>query len=243
VDSVRLPRARRSRRPASDKLIVTAAKIGGSLVLVGSRHGWHVSAALPRSSGREACFVLAPAFYMPGFEAHTPQDVACPATNRPRLGPTDIVPVDNSVRWAREHRAALHIPRRGHRLEDQIEASAVLLARSCPIWLNARRRSIPGDGRNASAPDDDSARAPNDRSAARRMRQHRRRSSYAGGAGGFCGGNSSACASSRRLSRVARRCGSPWRRSRAHRRVVGRNVALARPSIQECKQVLSGPNR
>jgi len=46
--------------------------------------------------------------------------------HRPRWA-DDIVPVDNSVRWAREHRAALHILDAGHRLEDQIEAICRLL--------------------------------------------------------------------------------------------------------------------
>jgi fermentation-respiration switch protein FrsA (DUF1100 family) len=36
----------------------------------------------------------------------------------------DIVPVDNSIRWAREHRAALHIIDSDHRLQDGIEAIA-----------------------------------------------------------------------------------------------------------------------
>jgi pimeloyl-ACP methyl ester carboxylesterase len=39
----------------------------------------------------------------------------------------DIVPVENSVRWAREHRAALHVLDSGHRLEDQIEMICLLL--------------------------------------------------------------------------------------------------------------------
>jgi hypothetical protein len=39
----------------------------------------------------------------------------------------DIVPVDNSIRWAREHRAALHILESDHRLEDKIEEICSLL--------------------------------------------------------------------------------------------------------------------
>ena len=38
-----------------------------------------------------------------------------------------IVPVDHSIRWAREHRAALHILDAEHRLEDQIAAICGLL--------------------------------------------------------------------------------------------------------------------
>jgi pimeloyl-ACP methyl ester carboxylesterase len=109
-----------------DKLIETAAKIGGSLVLVGSSMGGHVSAAAAAIVKPRGLFVLAPAFYMPGFEAHTPQDVACP-TAIVHGWRDDVVPVDNSVRWAREHRAALHVLDADHRLEDQIETICRLL--------------------------------------------------------------------------------------------------------------------
>jgi len=37
------------------------------------------------------------------------------------------VPLANSLRWGREHRAALHILDSGHRLEDQIPAIGALL--------------------------------------------------------------------------------------------------------------------
>jgi hypothetical protein len=39
----------------------------------------------------------------------------------------DIVPVENSIRWAREHRATLHVLDSNHRLEDQIPAICRLL--------------------------------------------------------------------------------------------------------------------
>ena len=39
----------------------------------------------------------------------------------------DIVPVENSIRWAREHQAQLHLLNSDHRLEDQIEAIGALL--------------------------------------------------------------------------------------------------------------------
>jgi hypothetical protein len=39
----------------------------------------------------------------------------------------DIVPVQNAIRWAGEHRATLHVLDSGHRLEDQIEAICALL--------------------------------------------------------------------------------------------------------------------
>jgi predicted alpha/beta-hydrolase family hydrolase len=108
------------------KLIDTAVGREGPLALVGSSMGGHVSAAAATRVKASGLFLLAPAFYMPGFEAHTPQDVSCP-TVIVHGWRDDIVPVDNSIRWAREHRADLHILDSDHRLEDKIEDICRLL--------------------------------------------------------------------------------------------------------------------
>jgi alpha/beta superfamily hydrolase len=96
------------------------------MVLVGSSMGGHVSAAAARRLRARGLFLLAPAFYMPGFEAYTPQDIDCP-TAIVHGWRDDIVPVENSIRWAREHKAELHILESDHRLQDQIETICVLL--------------------------------------------------------------------------------------------------------------------
>jgi pimeloyl-ACP methyl ester carboxylesterase len=108
------------------KLIDVVAALRAPVVLVGSSMGGHVAAAAAAQVKPRAVFLLAPAFYMPGFEAHTPQAVACP-TAIVHGWHDDIVPVDNSIRWAREHAAALHLLDSGHRLEDQIPSICVLL--------------------------------------------------------------------------------------------------------------------
>jgi pimeloyl-ACP methyl ester carboxylesterase len=108
-----------------DKLIEIAAPLD-TPVLVGSSLGGHVAAAAATRVGARGLFLLAPAFYMPGFEAYTPRDVSCP-TAIVHGWRDDIVPVDNSLRWAREHRAALHVLDSEHRLEDQIAVICRLL--------------------------------------------------------------------------------------------------------------------
>jgi pimeloyl-ACP methyl ester carboxylesterase len=108
------------------KLVDTASKLGGPLVLVGSSMGGHVSAAAAARVQARGLFLLAPAFYMPGFEAHTPQDVSCP-TVIVHGWRDDIVPIDNSIRWARDHRGSLHALDSDHRLEDKIEEICRLL--------------------------------------------------------------------------------------------------------------------
>lgn len=108
------------------KLIDVGLKLQGPLVLVGSSLGGHVSAAAASRLGVSGLFLLAPAFYMPGFEAHTPQNVVVP-TAIVHGWHDDVVPVDNSIRWARSTGAALHIVNSNHRLDDQIEAICNLL--------------------------------------------------------------------------------------------------------------------
>ena len=109
-----------------EKLVAAATGIRGPVILVGSSLGGHVSAAAAARVKPLGLFLLAPAFYMPGFESYTPQDTACP-TVIVHGWRDDIVPVENSVRWAREHRAALHVLDSDHRLEDRIEAICALL--------------------------------------------------------------------------------------------------------------------
>jgi len=113
-------------RARVQKLIDAGLKIKDPMVLVGSSMGGYVSAAAANRIAARGLFLLAPAFYMPGFEAYTPLKVAVP-TAIVHGWHDDVVPVENSIRWAHEHKAALHILDSDHRLEDQIEAICVLL--------------------------------------------------------------------------------------------------------------------
>ncbi len=108
------------------KLIGIRPEVTEPLVLVGSSMGGYVAAAAASRLGARGLFLLAPAFYMAGYEEYTPQEVACP-TAIVHGWHDDIVPVENSIRWAREHRAALHLLNSDHRLENQIDAICVLL--------------------------------------------------------------------------------------------------------------------
>jgi pimeloyl-ACP methyl ester carboxylesterase len=108
------------------KLVEVGTGLHGGMVLVGSSMGGYVSAAAARRLSARGLFLLAPAFYMPGFEAYTPQDVNCPAAIVHGWR-DDIVPVENSIRWGRDHGAALHILESDHRLQDRIEPICRLL--------------------------------------------------------------------------------------------------------------------
>jgi pimeloyl-ACP methyl ester carboxylesterase len=111
-----------------DKLLAVGRELPGPMVLVGSSMGGHVAAAAANRLDTAGLFLLAPAFYMAGFEKYTPQVVAVP-TAIVHGWHDAVVPVDNVIRWAREHRATLHLLDSDHRLEDQIEQICVLLRR------------------------------------------------------------------------------------------------------------------
>jgi pimeloyl-ACP methyl ester carboxylesterase len=109
-----------------ERLVAVGRKLKGPTALVGSSMGGHVAAAAANRLGVTGLFLLAPAFYMPGFEKYTPQHVAAP-TAIVHGWHDAIVPVHNVIRWAQEHRATLHILDSDHRLEDQIGMICFLL--------------------------------------------------------------------------------------------------------------------
>lgn len=92
-------------------------------ILVGSSLGGHVATAASRELHARGLFLLAPAFYMPGYEAFTPQPAACPLAIVHGWH-DDIVPVTNSIRYAGEHRATLHVLDSDHRMLDQVDTIA-----------------------------------------------------------------------------------------------------------------------
>lgn len=102
------------------KLIAECADLKDKLVLVGSSMGGHVATAAAAEIEAAGLFILAPAFYMPGFEALTPAPPAMPICIVHGWN-DDIVPVENSIRFAADCKAALHILDSGHRLTEKID--------------------------------------------------------------------------------------------------------------------------
>ena len=103
------------------KLTDECRAFDGPLVLVGSSMGGHVATAAADQVGAIGLFVLAPAYYMEGYEMLTP-----PAPNIPieivHGWHDDVVPVENSIRFAREASATLHLVDGDHRLTANIDA-------------------------------------------------------------------------------------------------------------------------
>ena len=101
------------------RLLAYCRDFQGRLVLVGSSMGGHVSTAGSRLLRTAGLFLMAPAFYMPGFTEQTPEPAKCPITIVHGWR-DDVVPPDNSIRFAREYGATLHLLDTDHRMQDRI---------------------------------------------------------------------------------------------------------------------------
>lgn len=102
------------------RLLRECAGIEDKLVLVGSSMGGHVATAAATELGAAGLFVLAPAYFMPGYEKLTPAPPAMPICIVHGWN-DDIVPVDNSIRFARSCGATLHLVDGDHRLTANID--------------------------------------------------------------------------------------------------------------------------
>lgn len=105
------------------------------LVLAGSSMGGYVSAMACAALKPQALFLMAPALYFPGWDE---EPGGIPAACTVVHGWNDeIVPVERSMRFARNNRASLHLLDSGHTLNDQLPMLSLLfrdlLARTVPI--------------------------------------------------------------------------------------------------------------
>ena len=102
-----------------EKCVRECARIDDQLILVGSSMGGHVATAAAEEVGAAGLFVLAPAYFMEGFEDLTPRPPQIPISIVHGWH-DDIVPVENSIRFARACSATLHIVDGDHRLTSNI---------------------------------------------------------------------------------------------------------------------------
>ena len=103
-----------------EKLIAECQDLKESLVLVGSSMGGHVATAAAAPLKAIGLFVLAPAYYIGEYEHLTP-----PAPDMPisivHGWRDDVVPPENSIRFAAGCRATLHLVDGDHRLTENID--------------------------------------------------------------------------------------------------------------------------
>ena len=108
-------------------LIDTATSARGNCILIGSSMGAYVATAASPQLAPQGLFLLAPAFYLPGYDQPIPPAPLCP-TSIVHGWHDDVVPVDNAIRYAREHRCSLHVIDSDHGLNDSLEELGQLLS-------------------------------------------------------------------------------------------------------------------
>jgi len=111
-----------------DKLVSECSALEEQLILVGSSMGGHVATAGAARMPVAGLFVLAPAYFMPGFENITPAPPNVPFSIVHGWR-DDVVPVANSIRYAQSCNAALHVLDGDHRLTANIDEINALLGR------------------------------------------------------------------------------------------------------------------
>lgn len=111
-----------------EKLVAECAGVEDTLILVGSSMGGHVATAAAARVNAAGLFVLAPAYFMEGYEELTPPAPGIP-TCIVHGWRDDVVPADNSIRFARDGRAELHLIDGDHRLTDNVVEICAYLKR------------------------------------------------------------------------------------------------------------------
>ncbi len=100
-----------------EKLIKHLKTLEGDIVLVGSSMGGYVSTVAAIKVPVAALFLLAPAFYLEGYKISEPK-VLCDRIAVVHGWHDDVVPFQNSVKFAQQHQAKLTIVNDDHRLAN-----------------------------------------------------------------------------------------------------------------------------
>lgn len=100
-----------------EQLLALAPEARGALVLAGSSMGGYVSAMACAGLRPDALFLIAPAFYFPGFDE---EPAAAPITSVVHGWADDVVPAERALRYAQRHRARLLMLDGGHTLNERL---------------------------------------------------------------------------------------------------------------------------
>ncbi len=103
-----------------DRLVSVLKLEPEPVVLLGSSIGGYVSLVASETVAPHAMFLLAPALYMPGLGQQ--EYASCsPHTEIVHGWSDDIIPVENSIRYAKQADCYLHILSENHTLNDSID--------------------------------------------------------------------------------------------------------------------------
>lgn len=114
----------RSTPSADDRASQLIENISGGepveqLVLAGSSMGSYVSTVASAAVQPDGLFLLAPAFYLPGYDDQNPTPYAKKILTIHGWD-DEVVPVENAIRFSKQHKTTLHLINGGHRLTEQL---------------------------------------------------------------------------------------------------------------------------
>jgi pimeloyl-ACP methyl ester carboxylesterase len=106
-------------RARGERLLETCQGLSGDLVLTGSSLGGYVAVSAASLLHARGVFLMAPALYVGELPPLRERALDCPAAivhgwHDP------VVPVEHSIRFARQYQASLHLLDGDHRLHDQL---------------------------------------------------------------------------------------------------------------------------
>lgn len=107
------------------RLVECCQQKTGELILVGSSLGGYVATAAAGALHARALFLMAPALYMPELPPLRTGKLDCPASIV-HAWADEVVPVENSIRFATENRTELHLIGGDHGLRTQLPAVKAL---------------------------------------------------------------------------------------------------------------------
>lgn len=108
-----------------EKLLKYVANESAPYVYVGSSMGGYVSLVAAQTTKPEGVFLLAPALFMKGYKHHEyPSE--CKNIEIVHGWADDIVPVENSIKYAQPNNVNLHLINGDHRLNSSIEVVVTL---------------------------------------------------------------------------------------------------------------------
>jgi surfactin synthase thioesterase subunit len=97
-------------------------------ILVGSSMGGYVSLVASESVATKALFLMAPALYIPSFKQQQHNSLS-PWIEIVHGWSDDIIPVENSIKFAQQANSTLHLIAGDHALNDVVETVESLFER------------------------------------------------------------------------------------------------------------------
>ncbi len=109
----------------AEKLVAACRGLPGPLVLVGSSMGGWVATAASSQVPVSGLFLMAPAFYFPGYPDVSP---GCDQVEVVHGWEDDVILYEHSVRFSKKYGASLHLVEDDHRLTKRIDLLGELFA-------------------------------------------------------------------------------------------------------------------